>query len=387
MFFVDRLLLIAAVLILIGIASSKFSSRVGLPVLALFSAVGMLAREEGLGGIEFENYALAHGIGTHDRQPPHGVPARYPAVPRRRGLARTDRHVRHARTARVPSRVLDVAGDGLIVAFILIFVARPLAVGMILPWFGFRAREVVFVSWVGLKGAVPIVLATYPLLFGLEGASVLFNVVFFTVLVSAVLQGWTLPPVARWLRLQVEAPPPAPISLEITSLRDVEGDIVEYTVTPESRAADRHVRDLRLPDGAVVAMLVRAGEIIPPRGSTLVHNGDHVFLVLRPGLRPLVDRIFRQRRDPVPIPTDIEFPLRGDTTVAELGEFYGIELDGRPDASLHEVLRERLEGAIEPGSRLRLAAVDLVVRSVADDYIEQVGLVIRVEGDAADGGG
>jgi potassium/hydrogen antiporter len=225
---------------------------------------------------------------------------------------------------------------------------------------------------------VPIVLATYPLLVGFEGAEVLFNVVFFTVIVSAVLQGWTLPPVARWLGLQVEAPPQAPVSLEITSLRDVDGDIVEYTVTPESRAADRHVRDLRLPDGAVVAMLVRAGEIIPPRGSTIVRAGDHVFLVMRPGLRPLVDRIFRRQLAPEPIPSDIEFPLRGDTTVAELAEFYGIQLDEAPDMSLHEVMAGRFR-SVTTGSRLRLGEVDLVARVVVDGTVEQVGLAIRVE--------
>src|SRR5690606_15071845 len=147
---------------------------------------------------------------------------------------------------------------------------------------------------------------------------------------------------ARFLGLQTAPPTRAPISLEITSLRDVDGDIVEYTVAPETLAAERHVRDLRLPDGAVVAMLVRQRESIPPRGSTLVRVGDHVFLVMRPGLRPLVDRIFRPRREPAAVPTEMEFPLRGDTTVAELQEFYGIPLQQAPTATLHDVLTERL---------------------------------------------
>jgi potassium/hydrogen antiporter len=567
MFAVDQLLLLAAVLILIGIASSKFSSRLGLPVLVLFLAVGMLAGSDGIGGIHFDNYVLAHGIGTFClamilfdgglRTSKRAfravfapavtlatvgvlitsvvtgiVAARLLDIPLLNGLligaivGSTDAAAvfavlrgrgvnlkrRLASTLEVesgsndpmaifltivilevllgnmtfgpgilwflflqvtigiaagvaigratvqtinrvnldaaglypiltaaggllaygvaaslggsgflsvylagivvgnrrltfqrgillfhdgaawlsqiamfvmlgllvfPNQLLHVAQDGLIVAIVLIFIARPLAVGVVLPWFGYSMREMLFVSWVGLKGAVPIVLATYPLMLGLEGAGLLFHVVFFAVLVSAVLQGWTMPPLARWLGLQTEPAPQAPISLEITSLRDVDGDIVEYTVTRDSLAADRHVRDLRLPDGAVVAMLVRASEIIPPRGSTLVQVGDHLFLVMRPGLRPLVDRIFRPRKDAFAVPVETEFPLRGDTTVAELDEFYGIRLDEPPAATLHDVLAGRLRDGLDVGSRLRLQGVDLVVRAMYEGAVDRVGLVIN----------
>jgi potassium/hydrogen antiporter len=567
MFLIDQLLLIAAVLLLVGIASSKFSTRIGLPVLVLFLAVGMLAGEEGIGGIEFDNYELAHGIGTvalavilfdgglrtsqrafravfgpaimlatvgvvitaaitgvaaswllgipllqglllgsivgstdaaavfavlrgrrinlrkrvastlevesGSNDPmavfltvgilellrgelTFGLPmvgffmlqvvagigvgvligrgtvaainrvaldaaGLYPILTASAGLLAYglaasvggsgflsvylagivigNRHIVFQRgilqfhdgaawLAQIamfvmlgllafPSQVVQVASEGLIVALILIFVARPAAVGVILPWFGFNVREVAFISWVGLKGAVPIVLATYPLIFGFEGAFVLFNVVFFAVLVSAVLQGWTMPPLARWLGLRVEAAPEPPVSLEITSLRDVQGDIVEYTVTADARAVGRRVRDLLLPDGAVVAMIVREGRIIPPRGSTVVDEGDHVFLVLRPGVRPLVDRIFRRRRERPGLPVEMEFPLRGDTTVADLAEFYGVELDEPPTCTLNDVLHRRIDGLVERGDRVRLSAIDLVARDVADGFVEQVGLVIR----------
>jgi potassium/hydrogen antiporter len=277
-----------------------------------------------------------------------------------------------------PSQLVEVAWDGLIVAVVLIFIARPVAVGLLLPWFGYNVREVAFVSWVGLKGAVPIVLATYPLMLGLPGAALLFHVVFFAVLVSAVLQGWTLPVVAGWLGLQTDPEPQAPVSLEITSLRDVDGDIVEYTVLLETHAANRHVRDLRLPDGAVVAMIVRDQAIIPPRGSTRIEPGDHVFLVLRPGVRLLVDRLFRRRRDPPAIPSETEFPLRGDTRVSELLEFYGIVLDATPESTLHDVLLARVgDRHLDVGTRLRLEGVDLVVRAMYEGLVEQVGLVIH----------
>jgi potassium/hydrogen antiporter len=568
MFLVDRLLLVGAVLVLIGIASSKFSTRIGLPVLVLFLGVGMLAGEEGLGGIAFDNYALAHGIGTialaiilfdgglrTTRRSFRAVfgpavtlatagvlftsaltglaaawllgisilqglligsivgstdAAAVFAVLRGRGVNLRKRlsatlevesgsndpmavfltvgileillgemsfgpaligffalqvtvgiaagllvgragvftinkvqldagglypilvaaiglltfgvaaslggsgflavylaglvignerivfqrgillfHDGAAWLAQIvmfvllgllvfPSQLVEVAWDGLIVAVVLIFIARPVAVGLLLPWFGYTVREVAFVSWVGLKGAVPIVLATYPLMLGLPGAALLFHVVFFAVLVSAVLQGWTLPMVAGWLGLQTESEPQAPVSLEITSLRDVDGDIVEYTVLLETHAANRHVRDLRLPDGAVVAMIVRGQAIIPPRGSTRIEPGDHVFLVLRPGVRLLVDRLFRRRRDPPAIPSETEFPLRGDTRVSELLEFYGIVLDAAPESTLHDVLLARVgDRHLDVGTRLRLEGVDLVVRAMYQGLVEQVGLVIH----------
>jgi cell volume regulation protein A len=576
MFLIDRLLLIAAILLLVGIASSKFSSRIGLPVLVLFLAVGLLAGEEGLGRIAFDNYALAHGIGTvalaiilfdgglrTSRRSFRavfgpavslatlgvlitaaitglaaslllGIPilhgllvgsitastdaAAVFAVLRGRGVNLRKRvsatlevesgsndpmavfltvaileflsggltsaggllwflllqivvgtgigvlvgrgavltinrvnldaaglypilaaaagllaygaaaslggsgflsvylaglvignrrivfqggilhfHDGAAWLAQIvmfvmlgllafPSQLVQVAQEGLIVAAILIFVARPVAVGLLMPWFNYNARELAFISWVGLRGAVPIVLATYPLLFGVEGASLLFNIVFFAVLVSAVLQGWSMPLLARLLRLQVQEPPPAPVSLEITSLRDIEGDIVEYTVFEDSLASQRYIRDLRLPDGAVVAMLVRGREIIPPRGSTRVEPADHVFLVLRPGLRPLVDRVFRRRREPAPIPSEIEFPLRGDTTVGELLEFYGIDLEETLTASLHDVLVSRIgETRLDVGTRLQLKSIDLVVRRMEGGFVERVGLVIRPDVSAAGG--
>src|SRR3990172_6010470 len=101
-----------------------------------------------------------------------------------------------------PSRLVGVAGPALLVAGTVVFVARPLAVVPILLPFRFSARETAFIAWGGLKGAVPIILATYPLLRGLPDAETLFDVVFFAVVVSAVTQGWTVPFAARLLGLQ-----------------------------------------------------------------------------------------------------------------------------------------------------------------------------------------
>jgi potassium/hydrogen antiporter len=245
-----------------------------------------------------------------------------------------------------PSELLRVAPESLLIAVVLIFVARPVAVVPLLLPFGFSLREQLFVSWVGLKGAVPIILALFPLIFGLPDGALLFNVVFFVVIVSAIVQGGTLPLLAARLGLQVEPEPQPSVTLEITSLRDVNADIVEYTVGERSRAANHRLNQLTLPDGVVVAMIVRDEQLIPPRGSTSILPDDHVFLVLRPETRPLVDRIFSPRMAVDALPTLIEFPLTGSTTVEDLWEFYGIRLGMPGEKTLDAVIRERLRPSV-----------------------------------------
>lgn len=156
-----------------------------------------------------------------------------------------------------PSSLLDVWWQGLLIAAVLIFVARPLAVLPVLKWFGFSLRQMTLVSWVGLRGSVPIILAIFPLMYGLPGAELIFNAVFFVVLISATLQGSTLAWVAKKLDLiePVTAKPAA--TLEITALGDVDAEIVEYTLAAGSRATNRRLSRMALPEGVVVAMITR----------------------------------------------------------------------------------------------------------------------------------
>lgn len=197
-----------------------------------------------------------------------------------------------------PGRVFSQAVPGLLVALVLMLVARPIAVAACLLPLRIGWREGAFVSWVGLRGAVPIVLATIPLLLGVPDGTVFFDVVFFVVLVSATLQGWTVPWTARVLGLEEPARPESPVTLEITSLREVGSDIVEYTVPADSAAAGRYVRDLALPHSIVIAMLVRGERVVPTRGSTRIEAGDHLFLVIEEKDRPLAERAFGAKPPP-----------------------------------------------------------------------------------------
>ena len=282
-----------------------------------------------------------------------------------------------------PSRLLDVAGAGLIVAAATIFLARPAAVILSVLPFRYSAKELLFLSIGGLKGAVPIVLATYPLLLGLPDAEGLFDVVFFVVLASALVQGWSMPTFARVLDLNEPQPPRAAVSLEITSLGDVDADIVEYTVSPESPVIGRAVRELALPDEAVIAMIVRQDRLIPPRGSTRIRPGDHVFFVINPRVRPLVEGLFVHGRDTArSLSEGAEFPLRGSATLADLRDIYGLTIEGEEeDRTLDEILRERLGDRLEVGRGVSLGPFKVRVRELADGAVQSVGLVVRVTGD------
>ncbi|MDZ4820485.1 MAG: potassium/proton antiporter, partial [Planctomycetota bacterium] len=154
-----------------------------------------------------------------------------------------------------PSRLLENGWKALLIGVVLIFVARPLAVFICGAPFRFSMKELTFLSWVGLKGAVPITLATFPLMLRTADvplqAELLFDTVFFIVVVSAAVQGTSLAPVARWLGLERPVEPESPVSLEISSLKNVDGEIVDYTVNQDSRAAGRMVKELALPEGVV----------------------------------------------------------------------------------------------------------------------------------------
>jgi len=275
-----------------------------------------------------------------------------------------------------PSRLPDVALEGLAIAGVLVFVARPVAVTLALLPFRFEWRELVFLSWAGLKGAIPIILAIYPLLLGVEGAVVLFNVVFFVVLVSALTQGWSLPVMARWLDVQEVGRPAPPVTLEISSLKHIDGDIVEYPVDERAWVTGHMVRDLALPETAVVAMIARGQVIVPPRGTTLIRPGDHVFVVLKPSVRPLVDRMFSRQKEGPEAVKAIVFAIAPGTSVGELEGFYGIHLDPDPARSVAELLEERLgEGFLE-GAEIRAGDVMLSVRRLEDGEIREVGIEI-----------
>ena len=275
-----------------------------------------------------------------------------------------------------PEALLDVWMEGLLVAVVLTLVARPLAVAPMLALFGFNAREMTLVSWVGLRGSVPIILAIFPLVFDLPGAALIFNVVFFVVLISATVQGATLPIVARKLGL-TEMPPAKPAAtLEITALNDVNAEIVEYTLGENPRAAGRLLSQIALPDSTVVAMITRDSEVIPPRGSTRLIAGDHLFVVLRPEVRPFVDTVFSQSvtSSQTELP-HFELKLKASTRLADVYNSYGIYLGEEKDLTLEQLIKARLDQPVpEIGAELLAEGIRLRICDTIASRITTVGL-------------
>lgn len=273
-----------------------------------------------------------------------------------------------------PSRVVDAAPEGLMIAAVLVFAARPAAVFAMLAPFGFTWREMLFIAWAGLKGAVPIILAIFPLLLGLGDATLLFDVVFFVVLVSAILQGSTLGWLARRLRLLGPDRPEPPVSLEITSLKELDGDIIGYHVGPESPAAGHLVRDLGLPHGALVALIARHHEVIPPRGATRIHDGDHVFVIAHNRLRPVLNRLLGTAAATATLPPD-GFELAGHLTLANLERLYGVRVDADPALTLAAFVRAQLgDAGVAEGVTVTTATAHLQIRDMEGDAIKRVNV-------------
>lgn len=274
-----------------------------------------------------------------------------------------------------PSSLLTVAPQGLLISVVLIFVARPLVVFTMVPWFGFNFRELIFISWVGLKGAVPIILAVYPLLFDIPDATQIFNVIFFVVLVSALLQGWSLPVVARWLGLQQTAKPEAPASLEITALRHLNAEIVNYAIGVHSTAIGYKLRELPLPEGVLVAMVTRGNKIVPPTGGTTLLDGDHAFIVLQHDYRPLVDRLFVDTSDnPQPLPQLVDYVFKARIQLEQLSYFYDIELPNDANTTLAELAHSKLGENLAIGDWTDVGPWILVVRELEDGHLAKVVL-------------
>lgn len=282
-----------------------------------------------------------------------------------------------------PRLLLEVWFEGLLIATVLILVARPVAVVPVLKLFGFNAREITLVSWVGLRGSVPIILAIFPLVFGLPEAPLIFNVVFFVVLISATVQGSTLPYVARRLKLTVPPPSTPTADLEINSFGNIDTDIVKYTLDDNPRVTGRLLSRMALPDSVVVAMIARGSTVIPPRGSTRLCAGDHLFVMMRPALRPYVDCAL------APTPPDssqlpnAEIPLKGNTRLVDVFSSYGITLGDDPTLTLEQLIHANLTGEPELEASVMLGDVQLRIIGIVDDRITTVSILLPKQLTAA----
>lgn len=191
-----------------------------------------------------------------------------------------------------PSQLWPVAQEGFLIALFLSFVARPLAVALCLAPFRFPVHEVVYVGWVGLRGAVPIILATFPVLSGVPGAMKVFNIVFFVVVMSALLPGATIRWVTRRFGLEAAQTPVPPAVLEINSTRVLSGDLISFFITEPLAVCNAALSEIAFPPESAAVLVIREGELVAARGTTVLRPGDHVYVFCRHEDRPFIELLF-----------------------------------------------------------------------------------------------
>lgn len=178
-----------------------------------------------------------------------------------------------------PSRLFPIMGIGLLVAGCLMFIARPVSVfiGLLPSKLGWREKT--FVSWVGLRGAAPIILATFPLLAELEQANLIFNVIFFIVLTSVLLQGTSIPLVAKWLGVDAPAVPKRLYPIEYNPMDGLKSELKELPILSGSRLDGKAIVELELPDGFLVILVARDHDFMVPSGGTVLQEGDTLLVL------------------------------------------------------------------------------------------------------------
>jgi cell volume regulation protein A len=265
-----------------------------------------------------------------------------------------------------PSQFGDIALVAVALGLFLIFAARPVAVWLCLLPFGFPRTETAFISWVGLRGAVSILLALTPLIGGLENGRVIFNMAFIIVLVSLVVQGWTVGPLARRLGLIIPARigPLDKVELELPG--SAHHELLAYTVVAGSPVE----KGERIPRWARPSLVVRNGRSFKYQEAGRLIAGDHVYIFVSDRYPRLLDRLFASRAEVDPDDADFfgEFPVDPERPAAELEANYAPGLtEAERKLSIGALVRTRLGGRAEYADRVTLGPIELIVRDVEDD--------------------
>jgi cell volume regulation protein A len=283
-----------------------------------------------------------------------------------------------------PSRLWDYALAGIFVALVLTFVARPLAVWLCLSPFGFLRNEKLFISWVGLRGAVSIFLAAIPTLAGVPNAPAYFNIAFFVVLISLVAQGSTLTTAARRLGVALRQTMPKTIRVEIDIPGQTEQEIVGYPV-----GAGSVILGLaRLPAWARLLMVVRKGHILDGSAAAPLQPADYGYFLVSRDRLPRLDSLFRESPDVARRLGLLfgELAIRGETRVAEMAQFYDLAVEpDAPDQRVADWAAARLGARPALDAVLPIPGGKLVVRRLESGRIASLGLqldeLLQVEPD------
>jgi len=281
-----------------------------------------------------------------------------------------------------PQRLLDSAGASMIVALVLMLVARPLAVLLCLAPFRFNWREKVFIAWTGLRGAVAIFLASIPMLVGLPNAHLYFDVAFVVVIISLLLQGWTLGPAARWLHVALPRVDRGPRRVELDLPGQLEQQLVGYPV----RSKSLYFRRGLLPSWSKPTLVIRDERILSPVEADPVVPGDYVYLLAPPEKAEALDRFFVDMPpSSAPDPHLLgDFMVSGEHTLGELAAIYGVSAgEEQAKLTLADYFDIHLDHAPKEGAELVLDPIVLVARSISGGRVSVVGLRLPEDEEAA----
>jgi cell volume regulation protein A len=277
-----------------------------------------------------------------------------------------------------PARLAEHAPPAFAVAATLMLVARPAAVFLCLALFRFSWREKLFISWVGLRGAVGIFLASIPLLVGLPKAQLFFDVGFVVVLVSLLVQGWTIAPAARRLHIALPRQDRLPRRVEL----DLPGQLAQEIVGYPLGANSPYLRRRLLPSWARPTLVVRDERILTPAEAEPVRQGDYLYLLAPPERAQALDRFFVDMPPPAaPDPHLLgDFFVSAETTLGAVAEIYGLSIEPAEAAMpLVDYFAAKLARAPKVGDVLPLGAIELVAHDIAQDRVSAVGLRLPEE--------
>ncbi|WP_113908101.1 potassium/proton antiporter [Aliidiomarina celeris] len=279
-----------------------------------------------------------------------------------------------------PSRLIDIALPALVLAGILIFIARPIAVLVSLAPFRFPWRDQFFISWVGLRGAVPIVLALFPWISGLENQQLYFEIAFFVVLVSLMLQGWTISPMARWLGLEVppEAEPNFRMSLDQVSSDGIL-EVAGFNIDDDTPACDHHWDEISIHEPVEFIGLVRNGEWIRTVSNPLLRAGDTVMVMTRSEDIPRISDVLAANGKGKRLTKKSffgDFVLNADITLADLAGFYVLpEGMQHPEETIAELFAQQFRRRVVVGDHIVVGHLVFTARELNDDgSIKKVGV-------------
>lgn len=279
-----------------------------------------------------------------------------------------------------PHELLGYASSAILLGVLLMFVARPAAVWLSLWPFQFSWRERLFISWVGLRGAVPIVLAMFPWMAGVENWNFYFNIAFVIVLISLVVQGWSVAPLARWLKLDVPTATSRVQRVELGVPGQVGHEFVGYKLAESSPVLTRKPEALKLPGGAKLLCLLRDGKPLNLTGEERFHINDHLFVLTHASELEALDRLLVGMEE-----TEREsareyfgeFVITPRAKLAELGMLYQFPVpEEMANWSIARYILSKYRYPVV-GDRVSLGHVDFVVLALKNNRLAKVSLKIH----------